>query len=217
MRCSCSIRISSWSVLSHLSPIPPQCVHGCLWALTLQLMQEPNIRLVDRRHTLPNLKALLLTLSSHVPPPPPPHPSIIAAASAGQRSSSSGTSTQLSSRAASRQASYNWPASASTSGSTVYYPRKSGGVYSTPPSSVGGDMDYMYVSGMSSGGKDTPTPLAAMLAAASPTRSAVGAAELEGRRRSHLSRPSWGGSLQGDGGDEDGDTVGSTSEILSDI
>lgn len=38
-------------------------------------MQEASIRLVDIRHTLPNLKALLLTLSSPTPPParrPPP-------------------------------------------------------------------------------------------------------------------------------------------------
>jgi hypothetical protein len=33
-------------------------------------MQEANIRLVDIRHTLPNLKALLLTLSSPVAPAP---------------------------------------------------------------------------------------------------------------------------------------------------
>lgn len=32
-------------------------------------MQEASIRLLDLRHTLPNLKALLLTLSSPVPPP----------------------------------------------------------------------------------------------------------------------------------------------------
>lgn len=32
-------------------------------------MQEASIRLLDLRHTLPNLKALLLTLSSPTPPP----------------------------------------------------------------------------------------------------------------------------------------------------
>lgn len=32
------------------------------------LMQEANIRLLDLRHTLPNLKVLLLTLSSPMPP-----------------------------------------------------------------------------------------------------------------------------------------------------
>jgi hypothetical protein len=34
-----------------------------------QLMQEASIRMVDLRHTLPNLKSLLLTLSSPIPPP----------------------------------------------------------------------------------------------------------------------------------------------------
>lgn len=32
-------------------------------------MQEASIRMVDLRHTLPNLKSLLLTLSSPIPPP----------------------------------------------------------------------------------------------------------------------------------------------------
>jgi hypothetical protein len=32
-------------------------------------MQEASIKMVDLRHTLPNLKALLLTLSSPIPPP----------------------------------------------------------------------------------------------------------------------------------------------------
>lgn len=32
-------------------------------------MQEASIRMVDLRHTLPNLKSLLLTLSSPTPPP----------------------------------------------------------------------------------------------------------------------------------------------------
>ena len=34
-----------------------------------QLMQEASIKMVDLRHTLPNLKSLLLALSSPMPPP----------------------------------------------------------------------------------------------------------------------------------------------------
>ena len=52
------------------------------------------MRLVELRHTLPNLKALLLTLSSPIPPPPLPL--------------NSGSSTYLDSRASSRQTSRAW-------------------------------------------------------------------------------------------------------------
>jgi hypothetical protein len=38
-----------------------------------QLMQEASIKMVDLRHTLPNLKSLLLALSSPMPPPPRRH------------------------------------------------------------------------------------------------------------------------------------------------
>lgn len=44
-----------------------------LYIANKQLMQEASIKMVDLRHTLPNLKALLLTLSSPVPPPPRRH------------------------------------------------------------------------------------------------------------------------------------------------
>jgi len=56
------------------------------------LMQEANIRLLDLRHTLPNLKALLLTLSSPVPPP----------------QLRSGSTTYVNSRTSSRQTSHAW-------------------------------------------------------------------------------------------------------------
>jgi len=57
-------------------------------------MQEANIRLIELRHTLPNLKSLLLTLSSPVPP--------------GSFPSTSRSSTYVDSRASSRQASRAW-------------------------------------------------------------------------------------------------------------
>ena len=41
--------------------------NGCI--ANKQLMQEASIRMVDLRHTLPNLKSLLLALSSPMPPP----------------------------------------------------------------------------------------------------------------------------------------------------
>ena len=58
-------------------------------------MQEANIRLLDLRHTLPNLKILLLTLSSPIPPAP--------------ISTLSRISTFVDSRSSSRQTSRNWP------------------------------------------------------------------------------------------------------------
>ncbi|WVQ78077.1 hypothetical protein IAT38_000158 [Cryptococcus sp. DSM 104549] len=62
------------------------------------LMQEANIRLLDLRQTLPNLKNLLLTLSSPVPPSPAP-------TRAHSARSRSGTTTN----AASRASSGAWP------------------------------------------------------------------------------------------------------------
>ncbi len=82
-----STRTSRWSA-DYLSPDD---------SLTpLQLMQEANVRLLELRHTLPNLKSLLLTLSSPVPPPSLPPPSI------------PGSSTYMDSQASSRQASRAW-------------------------------------------------------------------------------------------------------------
>ena len=65
-------------------------------------MQEANVRLLELRHTLPNLKALLLTLSS--PASPPPLPPIF------------GSSAYVNSRSSSRA--WNFPRQSSAS-STV--------------------------------------------------------------------------------------------------
>lgn len=75
----------------------------------VQLMQEANIRLLELRHTLPNLKSLLLTLSSPVTPPSLPPLSV------------SGSSTYVNSRGSSRQTSRAWsipPQNGSPSSST---------------------------------------------------------------------------------------------------
>jgi hypothetical protein len=68
-------------------------------------MQEANIRLLDRRHTLPNLKSLLLTLSSPTPPPS----STAYRFGVASNGSLSGTTTNNNSRIGSRQTSYTYP------------------------------------------------------------------------------------------------------------
>jgi len=90
-----STKTSRWSVqFSHLN----QRLYG-------QLMQEANIRLIELRHTLPNLKSLLLTLSSPIAPP--------------SRPSISGSSTYVNSRSSSRTWSHSLPMHSPSPNSSV--------------------------------------------------------------------------------------------------
>ncbi|ORY25738.1 hypothetical protein BCR39DRAFT_590016 [Naematelia encephala] len=94
------------------------------------LMQMANVRLLDLRHTLPNLKALLLTLSS--PIPPPPRPLILLDSSVSRNSS--------------RQTSRAWTMPPSSPGSSSI------GIPDSPRSGIG-------IGGMGVGvGVNTPSP-----------------------------------------------------------
>jgi hypothetical protein len=106
-------------------------------------MQEANVRVLDIRHTLPNLKALLLTLSSPYPPAPP-----------------SGSATYIGSQASSRATSHTFSIPQFTSpGSSM----TRGGIDVTPASSVkrGGRDSPNSVSRLV-GSVGTPSPLKAM-------------------------------------------------------
>lgn len=72
--------VSSPLNLSYLLPSSPPT--------NTQLMYESDIRLLDLRHTLPNLKNILLHLSSPDPPPPGPVTGPGWASGAGSRASS---------------------------------------------------------------------------------------------------------------------------------
>lgn len=106
------------------------------FANATQLMQEANMRIIDVRHTLPNLKALLLTLSSPTLPPPLP-------VSVSTASKSSGTSTYVNSRATSRQASHSfgqpWLRAGAGAGAG---PGTLSVAPSSPPTSVDGRSPY---------------------------------------------------------------------------
>lgn len=159
-------------------------------------MQEANIRLVDRRHTLPNLKSLLLTLSSPTPPPPPPHP-------AGQASSypPSGTTTYNNSRIGSRQASYTF------NPQLGFSTREKQSVLGSPASSLG---DLRSPPGSHIGGVGRRERDGNSM---SPIKAGWGDGGARGR--SHLSRQSWGGSQEAEEGD--GETAVSRSEVTSEL
>lgn len=156
-------------------------------------MQEANIRLVDRRHTLPNLKSLLLTLSS--PTPPAPAPSY----RTGPNSSypTSGTTTFNNSRVGSRQASYNFHSPSRLNMTREKFP--TGTSVSSIGDSPAGDL-------MRGSGRERE------LQSMSPVKPW---SEATRGKKSHLSRQSWGGSEDIDGGDAE--TAVSQSEVTSEV
>lgn len=98
----------------------------------LQMMQDANIRLVDARHTLPNLKALLLTLSSPELPPPPTIPT----------RKSSGNSTYVNTRATTRQTSFQFPLAMTRGTSSV-----GSSVGRSPRTSLGHHLESPFATG----------------------------------------------------------------------